>query len=296
MRHPLRLSLLAVFLVIQGCSTNGGLQRAPTGGPAPVPDRFGTLSAGQQALVDASCYDGLPVDGREVMGSTELIVRRGYVLEHSAVDKIPLWVCESVSARQLRGHVKRSNRFTADPDLHGPRAYPRDYLGSGYDRGHQAPAGNQMVDPELKDQTFYLSNMAPQRPSLNRGIWKLLEDRTRAWVSEYGHAYEWTGPIRCDPQVSRQPDAGVGCRRTTIGEDAVAVPVYFYKIILVQDHSTWKAIAFVLPNADFKRPYHLESYIRSIAWIESQTGIEFMPKMPAKERLRLTEAVAAMWP
>ena len=245
--------------------------------------------------MDASCYDGLPVDGREALGSTELIVRVGYVLEHSSVDKIPLWVCESVSAEQLRGHLARSNRFKADPMLQGPKAYPQDYVGSGYDRGHQAPAGNQTVDPELKAQTFFMSNMAPQRPSLNRGIWKQLEDKTRAWVFQYGHAYEWTGPIRCEPQTPRPPDSGDDCRKT-IGAHEVAVPLYFYKIILVQDQSAWKAIAFVMPNADFKPPYHLESYLTSIAWIEKNTGIQFMPNMGAQERRTLTATAATMWP
>jgi endonuclease G len=245
--------------------------------------------------VEASCYDGLPVDSREALGSTELVVRRGYVLEHSSVDKIPLWVCESVSSDQLTGHLARSNRFKADPMLKGPKAYPEDYVGSGYDRGHQAPAGNQTIDPELKDQTFFMSNMAPQRPSLNRGIWKLLEDKTRAWVFQYGHAYEWTGPILCEPEKLRAPDSGASCR-VTIGRHEVAVPLYFYKIILVQDRSSWKAIAFVLPNTDFKRPYHLETYVTSIDWIEKRTGIEFMPKMREKERRTLTAAAAAMWP
>lgn len=285
-----------MYLTVQGCSTSGGLHRPSTaGGLPPAQSRFGKLTSAQQSLVDANCYDGLPVDGREPIGSTELIVRRGYILEHSSADKIPLWVCESVSADQLKGHVVRSNRFMADPDLHGPKAYSGDYTKSGYDRGHQAPAGNQTVDPDLKDQTFYLSNMAPQRPSLNRGIWKMLEDKTRAWVSEYGHAYEWTGPVRCDPKVPRQPPADT-CERVTIGADEVAVPLYFYKIILVRDGAAWKAIAFVLPNTDFKRPYHLESYITSVEWIESQTGITFMPRMRAKERRALVATVSGMWP
>jgi endonuclease G len=217
------------------------------------------------------------------------------VLEHSSVDKIPLWVCESVSADQLKGHLVRSNRFKADPGLKGPKADPKDYAGSGYDRGHQAPAGNQTVDPELKDQTFYLSNMAPQRPSLNRGIWKMLEDKTRAWVVQYGHAYEWTGPIRCDRKPQPPPPTQETCQRQTIGEHAVAVPVYFYKIVLVQDQSTWKAIAFVLPNADLKPPYKLESYITSIDAIEKQTGMEFMPSMGARERRTLKASVSPIW-
>jgi endonuclease G len=292
-------SLLALLggigLVIQGCSTSGGFKRPPGVGEAPA-GRFGTLSLAQQALIDASCYDGLPMDNREPIDSTELVVRHGYVLEHSSVDKIPLWVCESVSAQQLKGHLERTNQFKADPDLLGAKSYPKDYAGSGYDRGHQAPAGNQTLDPELKDQTFYMSNMAPQRPSLNRGIWEMLERKTRAWVFHYGHAYEWTGPVRC---VSKEPpavDVPRDCQRQTIGEHKVAVPLYFYKIILVQDQSTWKAIAFLLPNTDFERPYHLESYITSIERIETLTGIEFMPRMSEPERRKLVTEVDAMWP
>jgi endonuclease G len=294
LRHPRKLALLAIFVVLQGCSTRGAL-RPPAAGSAPLPSRFGTLTPAQQELVNASCYDGLPVDSREPRGSTELVVRRGYVLEHSSVDKIPLWVCESVSSAQLTGHLARSNRFKADPMLQGPKAYPEDYVGSGYDRGHQAPAGNQTLDPELKQQTFFMSNMAPQRPSLNRGIWKLLEDKTRAWVFQYGHAYEWTGPIRCERAMQPPTDSNTDCR-VTIGKHAVAVPIYFYKIILVEERSSWKTIAFVLPNRDFKRPYHLEAFITSIDWIEKRTGIEFMPRMHDKERRALTAAVAAMWP
>lgn len=290
------LALLAgIGLVIQGCSTSGGLKRIPGSGEAAA-GRFGTLNRAQQALIDASCYDGLPMDKREPVGSTELIIRQGYVLEHSSMDKIPLWVCESVSAEQLTGHLERTNQFKADPDLLGPKAYPKDYAGSGYDRGHQAPAGNQTLDPELKDQTFYMSNMAPQRPSLNRGIWEILESKTRAWVFHYGHAYEWTGPVRCVSKESSAVDTARHCQRQTIGERKVAVPLYFYKIILVQDQSTWKAIAFLLPNTDFKRPYHLESYIASIERIETLTGIEFMPRMSIPERRKLVTQVDAMWP
>jgi DNA/RNA endonuclease G (NUC1) len=76
----------------------------------------------------------------------------------------------------------------------------------------------------------------------------------------------------------------------------VAVPVYFYKIILVRDQSTWKAIAFVLPNTDFKQPHDLKSYIASIEWIETLTGIEFIPRMSASDRRKLISEASAMWP
>jgi endonuclease G, mitochondrial len=245
------------------------------------------LAPDKRALADANCFGGVPIDSNASSFTTEFVVRQGYALEYSSSAKDPLWVCESVSAAQISGHLARSNRFTPDPELKGPQADPGDYVKSGYDRGHQAPAGNQTTVQELKDQTFFMSNMAPQRPSLNRGIWKVLEEQSRRWVLRFGHAYEWTGPILCSPQFA--------CAVERIGAGHVVVPPYFYKIILVQDHSVWKSIAFVLPNTNFSRPYHLEQYRTSIDWIESRTGIVFMPEAKANLQAAIKHDVSAMW-
>jgi endonuclease G len=275
-RRRARLHLVVIGLcLVQGCATH-----------APRPT----------SLVEASCLGGIPRDADADVGPTELVLRKGYVLEHSAADKIPLWVCESVGAAQLGGHVARHDAFKADPILLGAKAYPDDYAGSGYDRGHQAAAGNQTRDPLLKSETFYLSNMEPQRPSLNRGIWTMLEEQTRAWVREYGHAYEWTGPIRCGQRLRAATPAQQHCQRRTIGKDAVAVPVGFYKIIVVQEQGAWKAIAFVMPNTDTQCPCRLEPYITSIDRIERETGIEFMPALAASVRRALKTSPAALWP
>lgn len=297
MQRRLLCALLGLCLVIQGCSIPSGLKTQPPRNRTRIPpssDRG--LDAQQLSLANASCFGGVPVETDPDVGPTELIIRSGYVLEHSTIDKIPLWVCESVVADQLTGDLPRKNQFKEDPDLKGPKSYPGDYKGSGYDRGHQAPAGNQTVDAMLKEQTFYMSNMAPQRPSLNRGIWKLLEDKTRAWVMQYGQAYEWTGPIRCNQYWRAVSRPQRDCLRQTVGKNEVAVPLFFYKIILVEDHSQWKAIAFVLPNTDFMRPYRLESFITSIEWIEQQTGIDFMPQMKAPVQRALKSQVSPLWP
>jgi endonuclease G len=285
-----RLTCLLIISVtaLQGCSTTSAVKPAP---PHPSSRRW-VLTAEQRALATANCYGGLPVDEEPEEGGTELIVRRGYVLEHSSRDKIPLWVCESESADQLVGHLKRHDHFIPDPALKGPKSVPGDYRQSGYERGHQAPAGNQTVDPALKDETFYMSNIAPQRPTLNSGIWNMLEQQTRTWVKRYGHAYEWTGPILCNEQD--EPAPATGCTRRSIG-NGVTVPEEFYKIILVQDRGTWKAIAFVMPNTDYQRPYQLERYIRSIQWIEQQTGIRFMPELPETQARELKSSTARFW-
>src|SRR5450631_1141015 len=150
----------AFCLVIQGCSTTNAPVRPPATQRQAPPSNERGLDSQQLGRANHSCYGGIPVETRAA-GATELIVRQGYVLEHSSADRIPLWVCESVSVDQLQGHLPRHNQFKADPDLKGPKSYPSDYARSGYDRGHQAPAGNQTQDAELKDETFYMSNMAP---------------------------------------------------------------------------------------------------------------------------------------
>jgi DNA/RNA endonuclease G (NUC1) len=132
------------------------------------------------------------------LGLTELVSRDGYVLEHSVAWKVPYWVCESLEADELGGRADRVNAFRSDPLLKvGQRAELSDYKGSGFDRGHMAPAGNQSRDARLKAETFYLSNMVPQVGAHNQQLWRELEDLVRSWAED-GVASEVrviTGPV-----------------------------------------------------------------------------------------------------
>jgi len=190
-------------------------------------------------------------------------------LQHSALDKIPLWVAETVEKAQLEGSLDRSDKFRPDPLLKaGQRSELADYKSSGYDRGHQAPAGNQTVDAERKDDTFYLSNMAPQMPALNQKIWNNLEARTRACTIEAGRTNQITGPIFWDPKEENPATANGLIEFKQIGPGRVAVPTHFFKILLVPDGANTRAIAFVMENRDYpKGPYDFSKYIQSIDWI-----------------------------
>ncbi|HEY6926214.1 MAG TPA: DNA/RNA non-specific endonuclease, partial [Steroidobacteraceae bacterium] len=152
------------------------------------------------------------------------------------------------------------------------------------------------TDTELKSQTFFMSNMAPQLPTLNRQIWRMLEEKTRDWVKEYGHAYEFTGPVFFDRKEDDPGTADGTLSYRTIGKSAVAVPTAFYKIVIVEKGGAWKSIAFVLPNQDYKPPYDLEPYVTSVQWIEQHTGINFMPDLSPQEHETLETHVSTIWP
>jgi endonuclease G, mitochondrial len=251
------------------------------------------LSPEDEALAEEDCPFGLPAkDPAFELGPTVLVARRGYALEHSSVDKIPLWVCEHVEKDELQGTADRRDNFKPDPKLaKGQRSELADYSGSGFDRGHMAPAGDQKKSQVINDETFFLSNMAPQVGiGFNRDIWAGLEDLTRSWVQNgaVSAAFIITGPIFFDPQEEDPATADGLIEHQVIGTDAVSVPTHFYKIVVGQTaDGQYKAVAFVLENKKYTGTPDFKTFIKSIDWIEQRTGLNFMPMLDQATEQRL---------
>lgn len=194
----------------------------------------------------------------------DLLCRTGYALAHNPDHKTPDWVAEYLTSEKAKAVLARSNNFQADPDLESDhRAELSDYKNSGYDRGHMAPAGNMRWSKVAMDESFFLSNMSPQiGPGMNRGIWKNLEEKVRKWAIARGELYIFTGPIYKKSESIK-----------TIGDNKVAVPTHFYKIIF--DPVRVEAIAFIMPNKKLKAE-DLPKYIVSVQEVESETGLDFL--------------------
>lgn len=250
-------------------------------------------------LLEQHCPFGRPkLNSSWGFGPTEIVTHDGYVLQHSSTDKIPLWVCEGVTRDQVTGNLPRRNPFKPDPKLApGKRSELRDYAGSGYDRGHQAPAGNQTRDQRLKDETFFLSNMAPQDPDHNQQIWGQLEEHARRWAETRGHVHIITGPMFWDPEEDDPATADGIIPYFEIGPGKVAVPTHFYKIVVAKNAAgDWESIAFVMENRRYERPFRLEQFLQSIDWIEERTGIDFMADLSLEDESVLEgRAATAMW-
>lgn len=195
-----------------------------------------------------------------------LLCRAGYALSHDPEHKVPDWVAYHLTREKVQGTEQRSEDFRPDPDLEeGERAELADYAGSGYDRGHMAPAGSMAWSPQAMSESFLLSNMAPQIGiGFNRHIWKSLESRVRRWTKARGELYVVTGPIY------------QGAAFKFIGDDQVAVPTHFYKVIF--DPITVEAIAFVLPHERLKTR-DLPKYIVSVDKVEAMTGLDFLSRL-----------------
>lgn len=198
-----------------------------------------------------------------------LLCRKGYLLAHDSDRKTPIWVAERLTHERASASLARTNNFQPDPNLEkGKRAELSDYKGSGFDRGHMAPAGNMRWDQQAMSESFFLSNMLPQTGKrMNQGIWKDLEEKVRRWAISRGEVFIYTGPI----YAKSPPD--------TIGRNRVAVPTHLYKIIY--DPIRVEAITFIMPNTKLKSS-DTPSYIATIREVEEKTGLNFLSRLEPK--------------
>ncbi|WP_298236575.1 DNA/RNA non-specific endonuclease [uncultured Azohydromonas sp.] len=191
-----------------------------------------------------------------------------FAVLHSGRTKTPVFVVEKLTAAQLADAAdeERTNKFFADARLpQGERATLEDYKGSGYDRGHMAPAAD-MPTPTAMAQSFSLANMVPQSPQNNRGPWADLENATRQYVRRAkGPVFVFTGPV--------YSSAGA----QVIGKGRVWVPKQLYK--LVYDAGSNRAWAHWLENENEARAGKPISYPELVR----RTGIEFLPGLAPNE-------------
>ena len=190
-------------------------------------------------------------------GDQELC-KKNYAVIHRCSVKAPVAVFEHVTIAAMTGPAKRRDDFRADPAVHAEcRATLQDYAGRPYDRGHMAAAANNTQSAEIMSESFFLSNMVPQVPNNNRGIWRQLEIWTRDWAKG-GDFYVISGAIY---------DPG----HLTIG-NGVGVPTRLYKII--HDRRSGQTQAYMMPNGPLPVA-DLPRYQTTVPAVEQATGIRF---------------------
>jgi endonuclease G len=196
--------------------------------------------------------------------SAVIVKHAGFSLEYAEKYEQAKWVSEIVTRKNLRNPIvtRSGSSFKADPDIATGSSSPKEYVRTGYDRGHLAPAADMKWSVKSMHDCFYMSNMSPQAPSFNRGIWGKLEDAVRKWAIEKDTLYVVTGGFLHD-----------GLK--TIGGH-VTVPDSFYKVILDLKHH--EGIGFILRNEGSQLP--IESFEVPIDSVEKYSGIDFYSSLP----------------
>jgi endonuclease G len=222
----------------------------------------------------------------------DLATRHSLVSSHDRRLKIPTWVAEHITLESILQNKgdRRHSYFAEDPAVPEKyRAKLKDYQRSGYDRGHQVPAADAKWSQEAMNDTFYLTNMAPQvGEGFNRDYWAHFEDFCRRLTMRYPSVRIVTGPLFLP---RRHEDGKYRVTYEMIGSPPnVAVPTHFYKVIFAEDGTTTGKVAlgaFVLPNLPIPNEKPITDFEVPIEAIERSTGLEFASKLPANRRKRL---------
>lgn len=200
----------------------------------------------------------------------EMVQHTYYTMSYNERHEQPEWVAYELTKESIQApNVRRTGDFRRDPKVSTGSAEREDYRGSGYDRGHLAPAGDMAFNEEAMSESFYMSNMSPQARQFNGGIWRELEELTRDWAYKFKKLYVVTGPL------FDQPAKG------SIGDNQVTVPSQYYKVLLDLENPEQKGIAFILDNQVNFEP--LYKFAVPIDVVEARTGIDFFPELMDKE-------------
>lgn len=236
---------------------------------ATVPAEEQTTGSQEQATSDPqeTHPSGIEIPRYESSRGGQVIAHLGYTVSYDADFKTPQWVAWQLTKEKAYGSEPRYDKFQPDPKVRGAKAYPKDYTNSGYDRGHMAPAGDMKWSHQAMVESFYMTNVCPQNRNLNRGDWKDLEEIEREWAVQYECVSIAAGPIYY-----------AGQKPLRIGNNQVAVPDAFFKVLLVGYPKHPKAYGFIFENKAGSHP--LSYYQLSVDEVEERTGMDFFSALP----------------
>ena len=214
-------------------------------------------------------FAGAPVRiGAPAPDDIQVLNRGEFMIGWSPSLRHPVWAAYHVVRDARFDALKRPN-FQKDRSVASSPA-ANDYARSGYDRGHLVP--NRAIvtryGPDEQEKTFLMTNIAPQRPALNRGPWREMEQRiSDLWTARYGEIWVIVGAV--------SPTGN----RTKLESTTIDVPEQYYMLIAAQDEEGVRALAVLLPQTAEVNDFPVHNIV-TIKELETATGLEFFPDMP----------------
>lgn len=247
-RSAVKKGLLFCLILMLGCS---GLE----------PDKFE--------------FDNLAVGNP---GHADVVIdRHGFAVGFCNEKRQALWVIYKLEAAELKSHgINRTNRFHPDPQIPAS-AHPADYTQTGYDRGHLAPAADMAFSLQTMKDSFLMSNISPQLPGFNRGIWKRLEEQVRQFALKENTLYVVTGTVFYATTAVE-----------TMGKNQIPIPHAFFKVIYDMTPPE-KMIGFILPHHSDRKA--LSCFAVTVDQVEAVTGLDFFSELPDELEERLEAEV-----
>lgn len=230
-------------------------------------------------------FAGAPKRTGDVQPADIKVLDRGeFAVGWSPSLRRPVWCAYHVTPDVLYQTGQRPN-FNKDKEAANSPS-PGDYTRSGYDRGHMVPnhAIESRYGADDQKKTFLMSNIAPQTPALNQGVWRNVEHRIADfWPAKYGEIWVIVGTI---------PNR----RGETLSGTDIEIPGRFYQVIVAQEGMDVRALAVVFDQHVPWREWAARNIV-SIDELEEEAGLDFLPDLPKFIQNPLeAETPSRLWP
>jgi endonuclease G len=220
----------------------------------------------------------------------QILYNRHYTIRYSYYFRQAKWVLENIDTDKTQ--VERLDNFK--PDYRVPERFRADldvYEGSGYDRGHLVSSANQIELNIQNSETFLLSNMCPQKPYFNRGIWKRLETAVRALDSQENvfETYVISGPLFFfDTEVIMMGDDDENINVS------LPIPHAFFKSVLAEyDTGKIHMWSFIIPNKVARE--ELDTFLVETSKVEKISGLFLWDTLVGTKIMNEKNKVREMW-
>jgi endonuclease G, mitochondrial len=217
-----------------------------------------------------------------------LMLKSEYALSYSKSRNLANWASWQLN-KSWMGDAKRQNNFRPDPDLPNEwfRVSTRDYTGTGFDRGHLVNSEDRGQSVEVNSSTFLMTNIIPQAPDNNQGVWVQLEEYSRDLAKQGKELYIIAGGHGTGGEGNNG--------EASLLKDKIAVPATMWKVILVLDdpskglggvNANTRTIAVVMPNKQ-GRDGKWQDFCATVENVQKLTGYDFYSNVPPDIQLQI---------
>ena len=236
---------------------------------------------------DSNTLLGFPSDA--VSGESQIVEHGAYTLLYDYETLLPVWVSWHLDADDM-GNIERRDNFRPDTVL--PDAYQvdtDDYTNSGFARGHLCPNADRDGNKERQDETFFMTNIAPQNSSFNSGDWKSLESYCQKQASSGSELFIVAGVYGNGGIDKDGNKVSTYTNPKKDGAKELSIPSHFWKVVVILDDGDGDlaridedtvAFAVDFDNAPVPDDLGWEDYAISIDTLESRTGLDFLSTLP----------------
>jgi len=201
----------------------------------------------------------------------QFAVRYRYTVSYNSKYRIPNWVAwKQTIYNYIKAYPRKESAFDNDDAIqscptHGH--YDRKYTYGMVHRGHMCPHDASSWEEEARNSVHCMSNIAPQTPMINNGIWKRLEEKCKKWNNDnFVDLYIVCGPIlNTITDFIKFPD----------NTQPIGIPRKYFKAILGRKgNGSFSGIAYIINNYSGKTEYS------TIDDIENETGYNLFHNLP----------------